>query len=142
MKTKLKLDKDTNKEKQALINNDLVSGMHEISVTNVADIRKTQTQDLITKIDKFDENESKLEQRLDALRAHTSLLEDNMPFLDDQIKFLQEELDKMADLEVTAEKVVEETFVPKDELSQRICKYDAKYNSMQDVITNGLTGVN
>ena len=88
MKTKLKLDKDTNKEKQALINNDLVSRMHEISVTNVADIRKTQTQDLITKIDIFDENESIIEQRLESLRAHTSLLEDNMPFLDDQIKFL------------------------------------------------------
>lgn len=38
----MKLDKDKKSEKQALIDNDLVSRMHEISVTNVADIRKSQ----------------------------------------------------------------------------------------------------
>lgn len=137
----MKLDKDKKSEKQALIDNDLVSRMHEISVTNVADIRKSQMQDLITQIDQFDQNEGKLEVRLDALRNHTSMLEDNMPFLDDQIKFLKEEMEKMNDFEVTAEKIVDETYVPKDELSQRICKYDAKVNSIQDIITNGLTGV-
>lgn len=47
----------------------------------------------------------------------------------------------MSEIEVTAEKIVEETYVPKDELSQKICKYDTKVNSIQDVITNGLTGV-
>jgi len=83
-----------------------------------------------------------LDVRLDALRAHTSMLDDNMPFLDDQIKFLKEELEKMNEIEVTAEKIVEDTYVPKDELSQKICKYDVKLNSIQDVITNGLTGVN
>ena len=96
---------------------------------------------MITQIDQFDQNEGKLEVRLDALRNHTSMLEDNMPFLDDQIKFLKEEMEKMNDFEVTAEKIVDETYVPKDELSQRICKYDAKVNSIQDIITNGLTGV-
>jgi len=70
------------------------------------------------------------------------MLDDNMPFLDDQIKFLKEELEKMNEIEVTAEKIVEDTYVPKDELSQKICKYDIKLNSIQDVITNGLTGVN
>jgi hypothetical protein len=54
---------------------------------------------------------------------------------------LKEELEKMSEIEVTAEKIVEETYVPKDELSQKICKYDTKVNSIQDVITNGLTGV-
>lgn len=53
-----------------------------------------------------------MDKRLDALRAHTSLLEDNMPFLDDQIKFLKEELDKMNQIEVTAQQIVEETFIP------------------------------
>ena len=48
----------------------------------------------------------------------------------------------MNEIEVTAEKIVEDTYVPKDELSQKICKYDVKLNSIQDVITNGLTGVN
>jgi len=125
-----------------LINNDLVGRMHEISVTNVADIRKGQMDTLIEQIDTFDQNEGNLDVRLDALRAHTSMLDDNMPFLDDQIKFLKEELEKMNEIEVTAEKIVEDTYVPKDELSQKICKYDVKLNSIQDVITNGLTGVN
>lgn len=111
------MDKDKNSEKQLLINNDLVGRMKEISVANVADIRKGQIEELVQKIDQFDENEGKLESRLDSLRAHTSLLEDNMPFLDDQIKFLKEELEKMNEYEVTAEKIADEVYVPKDELS-------------------------
>ena len=47
----------------------------------------------------------------------------------------------MNEIEVTAEKIVDETYIPQDELSQKICKYDSKVNSIQDVITNGLTGV-
>ena len=105
-------EKNIDSQKKDLINNDLISRMHEISVTNVADIRKGQIEGIITKIDKFDENEGKLDVRLDALRAHTSMLEDNMPFLDDQIKFLKEELEKMNEIEVTAEKIVDETYVP------------------------------
>ena len=66
-----------------LINNDLVGRMHEISVTNVADIMKGQMDTLIEQIDTFDQNEGELDVRIDALRAHTSMLDDNMPFLDD-----------------------------------------------------------
>lgn len=65
-----------------------------------------------------------------------------MPFLDDQIQYLKEELEKMNALELTPELIVEETFKPKDEISEKIVKYDCKVSSCQDIITNGLTSVN
>jgi prefoldin subunit 5 len=100
-----------------LINNDLVEKMHKISVSDVSEIRCDQLNELISQIDKFDENAAKLDKRCDALRNHNSELDDNMPFLDDQIKFLKDEIEKMNSMEITADAIIEETFKPKDELS-------------------------
>ena len=57
--------------------------MNEITVQNVGEIKCDQITELITQIDKFDENQAKLDKTCDALRNHNSELEDNLPFMDD-----------------------------------------------------------
>ena len=95
MNCKMQKQKQGEVLKKQIINNDLISKMNEITVQNVGEIKCDQINELISQIDKFDENQAKLDKVCDSLRNHNSELEDNMPFMDDQINFLKEEIEKL-----------------------------------------------
>ena len=68
-------------------------------------------------------------------------MEEEIPFMDEQIAFLKEELKMMNEQEITAEEVFS-LVEPKTELAQGILKYQSKYLSHQDTLTNGMYSIN
>lgn len=89
MNSIMKNELQTKAHKDKLINDHLLSKIKEICVTNVADIRVAQTKVLVSKIDDFDSKSHNLDTRLSELKSHTQTMEDELPFMDEQIDFLK-----------------------------------------------------
>ena len=128
-------------KKAQLVNDGLMSKIREICVTNVTEQRIEHTKALIDKIDAFDQKSHTIEKRLYEIKSHTAQMEEEIPFMDEQIAFLKEELKMMNETEITAEEVCS-LVEPKTELAQGILKYQSKYLSHQDTITNGMYSIN
>ena len=128
-------------KKDMLVNDSLMSKIREICITNVTEQRIEHTRGLIDKIDAFDEKSHTIEKRLYEIKSHTQQMEEEITFMDEQISFLKEELKMMNEHEITAEEVCS-LVEPKTELAEGILKYQSKYLSHQDTLTNGMYSIN
>ena len=88
MNYQMKNELEAKVRKNQLVNDDLMSKIREICVTNVTEQRIEHTKALIDKIDAFDQKTLTIEKRLYEIKSHTAQMEEEIPLMDEQIAFL------------------------------------------------------
>lgn len=74
-------------------------------------------------MDQFQENSDKQDQALVKITSHNAKLKEALPEVEEQIRLMKEELEKMEAVSINAEMLKDDTFRPKDEIDQLILKY-------------------
>lgn len=116
MKYRMKNDVQAKTEKEQIINDHLLPGIREICVTNVAAVYDAEINELLQNIDKFEDQNTELDKQLEQCKMHNTIIKNALPEMDEQIKILQEQLEKMSGVEVDANLIQQEIFKPKSDI--------------------------
>lgn len=122
------------KEKKQELAQSLSQKIKDICEANIVNIKSHQIEEIAAKIDLFEENTQRVDTNLQNIKKHNHQLKNAIPFMEDQIKAMQEEIDKIEQSELTPDELIEELFGPKDELAEKLMKKDVKLRSIQDTL--------
>jgi len=120
--------------------NGLSDKISDICEANVINLKQDQILEIIKKIDQFEENTSKIDKNLEDIKKHNHQLKQAIPFIDEQIKAMQEAIDLTDQADMGADELIEELFRPRDEITEKLLKKDIKLRAIQESL-EGLRAV-
>lgn len=142
MNYKMKNNHAKKTEKEKLIQEIIIPQLKEKVVEASVYPLITDTKELISQIDEYEEHSHELDKQLTQVNQQNQVFKDAIPKIDEQIALLKKELANFDKLDVLDPETIQtEIFKPKDEISAEIVKQQMKMEAMQNAIT-GFMGVN